>query len=62
MAARLPGLRHADLQARTRRALALPGVRMVGGVILALLLVPWYLRYFVWATGQCGIAFWAPIQ
>jgi len=62
MGPRLPGLRHHDLQARARRAVALPGVRLAAAVAAGLLALPFYLRYFAYALGQCGVSFWAPLR
>ncbi len=60
MATRLPGLPRDTLQARARRALALPGLRLGLLAAAGLLGAPLYLRYFAWALGQCGVGFWAP--
>lgn len=59
MAAPMPSVRTPAVEDAPRRSLGVP-VRLAGAVILVLLALPLYLRYFAWVLGQCGVGFWAP--
>lgn len=61
MDAPMSRLRDVAVQGATRRALALPVVRVALAVAAGLLVLPLYFRWFAYALGQCGAGFWAPV-